>query len=263
MRSLIHRHGATLCWWSIALAIAWALKHHYSVASAAELGWMLQPVARLLQLASGHSFSQAPGGEWYSIDAGIVLIKACAGVNFMLMSFLGWCWLLQPAEQRAASLPLALRWPSVSRWSLAPRWPLALAAALALAWLAALLVNVLRILLAKVLGPAFGLWLGEGDAHRLIGLLVYLPALTGQMLLAGRAQRGPAVVFTTTVYFALMLVTPLLTGSALLQPRLYAAHASMLLLLAVPLLAWGLQQCRRPQLTTLAVSRDTGDNQRL
>ncbi len=105
MRSLIQRHGATLCWWSIALAIAWALKHHYSVASAAELGWMLRPLARLLQFVSGHDFNQAPGGEWYSASAGIVLIKACAGINFMLMSFLGWCWLAQPAQRAAVRGP--------------------------------------------------------------------------------------------------------------------------------------------------------------
>jgi exosortase K len=255
MRSLVSRHGATLRWWSMTLALAWVLKHHYSVASAAELGWMLRPVALLLQLASGHGFSQAPGGEWYSADAGIVLIKSCAGVNFMLMSFLGWCWLMQPAQRSVAGRSPAAQWPRL-------RWPLRLGAALALAWLTALLVNVVRILLATAAGPALGAGLGEGDAHRLIGLLVYLPALAAQMLLAGRAQRGPATVFATAIYVALMLVTPLLTGSALLQPRLYASHALMLLLVAVPLLAWGLQQWRRPYVTTLAVRRNTGDNQR-
>jgi exosortase K len=244
MRSQLQRHGATLCWWSIALGVAWALKHHYSVASATELRWMLRPLALLLQFATGREFNQAAGGEWYSAGAGIVLIKACAGINFMLMSFLGWCWLMQPAHRAASGRSQG---GSVLAWL-----PLLLPA-LALAWLTALLVNVLRILLATTLGPALGAWLGEGEAHRLIGLLVYLPALTAQLLLAGRARRGPALVFAAVLYLALMLVTPLLTGAAWQQPRLYVAHALMLLLLVVPLLVWGLRTGRRPQLVRLAV----------
>ena len=40
-----------------AAAIAFALKHHYSVASAAELAWMLRPVGRM----SGDRIRSPPG----------------------------------------------------------------------------------------------------------------------------------------------------------------------------------------------------------
>jgi exosortase K len=210
--------------------VAAALKYHYSIAAAADLGWMLRPVSLLLELVTAQNFIQSPAGEWYSTEAGIVLVKACAGVNFMLMSFVGWCWLLQPAAGSTRA-SIFLR-----RFLLA----------LALAWLAAVMVNVLRIVLAESLGPWLAGAMGTGGAHRLIGLLVYLPALTAQLLLAGRARRGAAVAVAASLYLALMLATPLLTGNAWWDPAAFAAHALTLTLVLLPLLAWGLYRHRRP-----------------
>ena len=243
MPERLKRHGATLCWWSLALAVAWALKHHYSVATAAELGWMLRPVAGLVTLATGQPFSRGAGGEWVSADAGVVLVKACAGVNFLVMSFLGWCWLFAPEGAHAAVAgSTAPAWPRPRR---VPPWWLRLAAALALAWGCALLTNAARIVAALAFGHALGTALGPGAAHRLIGLVIYLPALGAQLWLAGGAARGRALMAAAVLYAALMLVTPLVTGNAWQAPARYAAHALMLALALVPLWLWGLRLHRR------------------
>jgi exosortase K len=211
--------------------LTWALKHHYSVADATGLGWMLRPVALLLQLTTGEAFSVTAAGEWRSPAAGIVLVKACAGINFMIVSLLGWCWLLRPASPRARA------WP---RWLRLLEWPLLFAGTLALAWGTAILVNVARILLALAVGHGLEeLAGGAVPAHRLIGLAVYLPALTAQMLLASREQRGAALLFAATLYLALMLVVPMLTGQAWLQPRLFAGHAAMVIAAVLALAAIG------------------------
>ena len=210
-----------LLWWSLAVAVAAALKFHFSVAAASELQWMLRPLALLLQAIAGWRFERNAAGEWFSVAAGIVLIKACAGINFMVLSFAGWCWLWQPlpgvCERRVAWLP-ALR----------------LGRALACAWATALLVNALRILAIVYAQPSFERWLQPAAAHRLLGLLVYLPALGLQWRWMDRERPGRALVIAAALYVALMLVLPLLTGQAAANRGAYLEHCLVVLALLLP-----------------------------
>ena len=48
--TLDSRHWRSLCWWLAVCTLALSLKYHYSVATPAELHWMLQPLADLLAL---------------------------------------------------------------------------------------------------------------------------------------------------------------------------------------------------------------------
>ena len=105
MRCLRKRpDGKTLAWWLTALAVALAIKHHYSVASAADLQWMLRPLSQLLEWISGHPFHRDGLHEWVSESADIRLVKACAGINFLLMSLLAWAWVFRPDHREAAHL---------------------------------------------------------------------------------------------------------------------------------------------------------------
>jgi len=222
-----------LLWWLAAALVACGLKRHYSVASAAELAWMLRPVAMLLQLITGYRFHASAAGEWQSETAGIVLVKGCAGINFMILSFIGWCWLARPSRQ--APLTLA---------TVCIEWPVLLAASLLLAWAAALTINVLRILTAMSLGPLLNAWLGPEEVHRLFGLAIYLPALALQLTAGERQNRGSAALVATGSYVALMVVTPLLTGNAFDQLTDYVRQSTMVLLLVAPVAAWGLRTKR-------------------
>ena len=145
----------TLAWWLPVLGVALAIKHHYSVASAADLDWMLRPLSLLLEGISGHPFHRDSLHEWVSESADVRLVKACAGINFLLMSLLAWAWVFRPERGEEIDVPT---------W-LAGRI-LLLFAVIAAAWTTALLANSLRILVAMHL-PGHG-----ADLHRLIGMLI-------------------------------------------------------------------------------------------
>jgi exosortase K len=230
---LRHACRSRLPWWIAACLIAGALKRHYSLAGVAELDWMLRPVALLLQVTTGHRFQPSVEGEWYSEAAGILLVKGCAGINFMIMSFVGWCWLVRPSRFERLTPATLIEWPAL------------LGIALVLAWAAAVLVNVLRILAALAVGPELAAWLGAEQAHRLLGLLIYLSALTAQLVLGERRNPGPAALVAVATYVGLMLVTPLLTGRALANTGAFAGYALLVVMLAGPLGIWGLVRARR------------------
>jgi exosortase K len=204
-----------LWWWIAVAAVAWLLKWHYSTADAAGVNWMLQPLAFLLQSLTGQAFVAIDNGEWVSEDAQVALVKGCAGINFMIMSFLGWCWLVRPRRTDRQTAAVLIEWPAL------------IAAAFALAWAAALVVNTLRILLVLELQSWLTTSMDGEQAHRLLGLLIYLPALSLQMIIAGHRQAGAAFRVGLSIYAGLMLVTPLLTGHASLNSAQYREHVLM------------------------------------
>ncbi|MFO1399814.1 MAG: hypothetical protein U1F30_01150 [Steroidobacteraceae bacterium] len=156
----------------------------------------------------------------------MVNVKACAGINFMVLSFLGWCWLARPrAPAPAGSAPL--------------EWPALLAGALVLAWMTALVANLLRIVAIVHLQPALQAWLPAGQAHRAVGMAVFLPALGLQWLLCEPQRPGLALLAAGGAYALLLLGVPLLSGHAAQDPQGYRVHALALLVALLPLVAAG------------------------
>ena len=90
-----------LAWWLAGLAVAVSLKYHYSTATAADLDWMLRPLSGVLEVFTGHEFYRDVNGEWVSAAADVRLVKGCAGINFMIMSFLVYAWVLRPGRRVA------------------------------------------------------------------------------------------------------------------------------------------------------------------
>ena len=240
MLSTLKKAQQPLIWWLLAAGTAAALKWHFSAADSASLAWMLRPLALSLQWLMARRFEQTAAGDWACAAAGIVLVKACAGINFMIMSFLGWCLWLQPrACGPAASVPAtAPAAPSCSPRSPWLRWPILIAGALTLAWLVALGVNALRVLAIVAWQPKLEHWLAPAVAHRLIGLGVYLSALILQLTLAdsGRPPRpARAAWIAAALYLAVMLLVPMLSGHAGANTRQFREHLVMVLTVTVPL----------------------------
>ncbi|MBI5897320.1 MAG: exosortase K, partial [Desulfobacterales bacterium] len=71
----------------LAIALMFALKSHYSTATADRLRWMLDPVAWLVRLWDGQIYHWEAGAGYVRWDQRITIAPACAGVNYLIMVF--------------------------------------------------------------------------------------------------------------------------------------------------------------------------------
>ena len=72
---------------AIVLLCALALKQYYSTATADELRWILAPTTLLVELLSGRSFTFESYTGYMSNDHTFVIAVPCAGVNFLITTF--------------------------------------------------------------------------------------------------------------------------------------------------------------------------------
>jgi len=200
-------HWQTLLWVLVALSVVVLLKHHYSIATAADLDWMLRPLSLLLEWSSGHAFHKDSNHEWVSENADVRLVKACAGINFMIMSFMAYAWILRPDQRKDTGL--------LSRLA---GGMLLLCAAVIAAWTTSLLANSLRISVAMAVSSH------NAELHRLIGMLIYVPLLSFQLALGNRSGARDILAGPVLMYVLLMVVVPLLTGNAFQHPALFVEH---------------------------------------
>jgi exosortase K len=137
------------------------LKHHYSTAAAEDLRWILWPTSGVVGWLSGAAFEFERGAGYLSRERLFLIEKSCAGVNFMIAA-------------------LGLIGFGLSRHARGWRRAVSIVAcSLALGYVAAVLVNAARILVALRLasaGLASGWWTAE-RIHRLEGIAVYFAGL--------------------------------------------------------------------------------------
>lgn len=159
-----------VCVVAIAALAAWSLKHHYAVASADDLRWILWPTAQLTGAVTGTIFVPSPGEGYLSHERLFLIEKSCAGVNFMLAAF---AMLVMAGLRCADSAASGAR---------------VLGASLLASYAAAALVNAARIAIAMWLAAHPAAWTGldAGEIHRLEGVVVYFGGL---LLLYEMAQR--------------------------------------------------------------------------
>src|SRR5688572_28607690 len=78
----------TLIYLLAVVAVAGALKWHYSTANVNELRWILAPTAALVQIATGTGFEFESYSGYMSADRTFLIAAPCAGVNFLIVCFL-------------------------------------------------------------------------------------------------------------------------------------------------------------------------------
>lgn len=185
--------------WSLALLLALAFKQLYAQAETSQLQWLLWPLASLLNLIGGFAFELMASGEWLDSEHNLVIVKACAGGNFLLASWLGFLWRWR---ERPFNASLALR-------------------AFGAAWLMTLAANAVRILLiaygqddlARITG------LSDDDSHRLIGIGVYFGALSLQLIGSRTVLAAPAL------YLGVALLLPWLNAMLSGRDGISVSHA--------------------------------------
>ena len=196
------RTGLQSWHWGLVLLAVVALKQGYGLAGAGQLQWLLAPLAEVLNRVGGLAFAPQPGGVWLDAGHRVVLVKACAGGNFLLTVWLAWLW-----RWRHRSAPLAT-----------------VLIAAGAAWATTLAANALRILLAvhgqDALAHLGGLT--PADSHRLIGIGVYFLALWALLARPGRVQS--ALIVAAGLYLGVNLLLPALRAWWLGLPAIDPGH---------------------------------------
>jgi exosortase K len=227
---------AKLCVVIVAAALVWGLKHHYSVAEADDLWWVLTPTAALVEAITGAVFTATPGEGYFSREQLFLIEKSCAGINFMVAAF--------------GMLVFTLFHRIGTGMSTAVVLGLSLMASYA----AAVTVNAVRISIAMWLAahPVGLVAFSAADVHRIEGIAVYF---SGLVLLYDLARRSDLVArrcacrilsaptaiprvcrraaVPLTAYYAVTLGIPLVNGAAQSEARL-VDHA--VTVIVVPLL---------------------------
>ncbi len=180
--------SARIRYWAVVVLLIPALKQFYSTASAAQLQWQLYPLVLLLETFADLNFELDANYQWQDDAHRISIVKSCAGVNFLIISLLGyfWTWRHHPLQIR-----LIIR-------------------VLVSAWLTTLLANTLRILLSlhAQAGLAEITGLSDASIHRFIGITVYFLCLWAQLSafrLQNFSRMAPAAVL---IYLSIALLLP-------------------------------------------------------
>ena len=144
----------------VALCAA-AAKLYYSTAGVDQLRWILAPTTFVVELVSGSRFEFESRAGYVNGDRSFVIAASCAGVNFLITSF----------------LMLSLRKLCGNRSQDTP-WRFIPCAALC-AYLATLAANTVRIstALRPHLTPLGADWLSPSQLHRFEGVFIYFGCL--------------------------------------------------------------------------------------
>lgn len=216
----------------VVLLCAVAIKWYYATSSVNQLRWILAPTTLLVEFITGRDFEFESYTGYMSSDRTFVIAASCAGVNFLITSFL-MLSLRRIWKDRAAKIG----------------WRFFAVVAL-VAYLATIIANTVRIssaLLLRQMPVAMGL--SANQLHRLEGIFIYFGFLLLLFLLSEKASERASGKATTVssaangfarqaffpllIYYATTLGIPLANG-AYRQGADFLEHA--LFVLATPLL---------------------------
>lgn len=220
----------------VVLLGAFALKLHYSTASADDLRWILAPTSVMVEIVSGVRFEFESGAGYLSREENFLIAGSCAGVNFLIAAFLVLTLrrIFGDGGERIG-------------WGFLPK-------AAGIAYLATIAANAVRIAIAlewRHLPPEIE-YLGSDELHRLEGIVIYFGFLLLLFVVSEAVDSGRlsglfrGSVLPLLVYYAVMLGVPLLNGGYRQGGRFWEHAAFVLLLpllLVLPLAAF--RYCRR------------------
>lgn len=202
------------------LLCALSLKYFYSAAGPDQLRWILGPVAWLTSILSGRAFSFEAHAGYMSSDNTFLIAASCAGVNFLLTSFL--------------MLGLKRLWYKRNEpesWLFIPVTAFA-------AYGATLVANTIRICIALELQqhPVRTDSLNANQIHRLEGIIVYFGFLFLLFVITeAKALSKPQLIgFPLAIYYLTTLGIPLMNGAYKRGPEFWE-HAGFVLLIPLVL----------------------------
>lgn len=161
--------------YAVGLVIAAGFKYHYRAADVDDLGWILIPIVRLVELLTGIHFEHELYAGFISRSHRIIITPSCAGINFFVICF------------------STLFFPLVSRFAKSKAKFMWLAGSLCAAYTATLWTNTLRIIVSIYLYGAdiYNSWITPERMHRFEGIVIYVSFLLIAYLVAERITGYP------------------------------------------------------------------------
>jgi len=150
-----------LVFYTIALVIAFGFKYHYSHADSGDLVWILAPTANLIEMFMPVTFELEKGQGFICSENHVIIAPACAGVNFLIISF---CMIAFYGIYRLRYITEKFLWLFFS---------------LAAAFVLTLVVNTVRIIISINLyesGFSMG-WFTPSRIHLAAGIIIYVSCL--------------------------------------------------------------------------------------
>lgn len=219
----------------VVLFCAVAIKWYYATASVNQLRWILAPTTWLVEFITGSNFEFEAYTGYMSSDRTFVIAASCAGVNFLITSFL--------------MLSLRRLWKDRAK-KIAWRFFALVAIA---AYLATIIANTVRIssaLLLRRMPVEIGL--SPDQLHRFEGIFIYFGFLLLLFLLSEKVSDRSSgtrmdsaawgllrqAFFPLLIYYATTLGIPLANGAYrqgfdFLEHALFVLITPLLLLLPV------------------------------
>jgi exosortase K len=174
---------------------------------------LLAPTAALVGALTGHPFVAESGTGYIARELHVVIAPVCSGINFAIIAI------------TALTCAFVARIP---RATTKLAWVLMCAP---LAYMATVVANTLRIVLGLSAGRTLAAagWLSAEDAHRAVGVAVYLGALLALHALASAAfgQKAGSATVPLACYVGLTVLAPLLRGAA--RDPAFLAHGVLVL----------------------------------
>jgi exosortase K len=208
---------------SVTLTAVFLLKRMYSNAGAEDLQWVLAPSCWLVSTVGGVELASGFGAGFISHEHRMVVGPACAGVNFFIIAILA---LYFSFQGNFSSFPRKLIW---------------LMQCAAIGYLATILSNGCRILLAAHLYSLdiYAGWLTPERLHRLAGTVIYCASLFALCAVVARWLKPPAGhravwsyaptarAIPAVCYLGIAVGVPLLNRAYLREPARFIEHCAM------------------------------------
>ncbi|HLV19468.1 MAG TPA: exosortase K [Polyangiaceae bacterium] len=150
---------STLVWLTLVATPAAAVKLRYGNAPVDDYAFILRPTCGLVSLVSGERFAQVSGLGWVCKELELAVVPACAGINYLVVV---WLTFGLGLGGKRVGLSRRLCW-----------LPIAALAAFGLT----IAVNAVRIGLSVLLRDVSLSIISAEQAHRVLGVSVYLVAL--------------------------------------------------------------------------------------
>jgi exosortase K len=199
---------------------AWSLKLYYSTATVNQLRWILAPTTTVVEIVTGSRFYFEAHAGYMKSDHTFLIAASCAGVNFLITSFL-MLSLRKVWKDRASGSARGVR-QTLLEWSFLPL-------SAVLAYLATILANTIRISTALLhRGSSEMNLLDKDQLHRAEGIIIYFGVLLAlfmfseaisqrnlrnRPLIAKSSSLLQSYCFPLLVYYATTLGMPILNGA--------------------------------------------------